>query len=195
MKRGEVEQKQFKVEVPFEMRLGVIVIKVNINGIDRDFIVDTGAPNVISKELSEELKLTAVTNRKTGDSQGNSSSLSYVEIKKITIGGINFLNTGAAVGDLKQSTEVGCLRVDGFIGANLMRKAIWQFDYTKQLITITSSMDSLEVPANADKINFYSRITGTPLADIEYNGVMDKGVTIDLGSNGDFSSSKRVFDK
>ena len=32
------------------------------------------------------------------------------------MGGINFLNAGAAVADLKQSKELGCLQINGFVG-------------------------------------------------------------------------------
>ena len=45
------------------------------------------------------------------------------------MGGINFLYAGAAVADLIQSKELGCLQINGFVGWNLIRKAVWKFDY------------------------------------------------------------------
>ncbi|MFM2000210.1 MAG: hypothetical protein RL204_2157, partial [Bacteroidota bacterium] len=50
MKRGTVQQKEFTTTVPFEIRRGLIILKVGIAGEVYDFILDTGAPNVVSTE-------------------------------------------------------------------------------------------------------------------------------------------------
>ena len=34
LKQGDVEQPSFTSEIPFEMRMGLVVVKVNINGKD-----------------------------------------------------------------------------------------------------------------------------------------------------------------
>lgn len=195
LKKGEVKQKAFKVEIPFEFRLGLIVLKVSINGNEYDFLLDTGAPNVISTELAHTLNLDNKTSHKVGDSQGKDSELGFASIESINIGGINFLNTGAAISDLKKTKEIACLKVDGLLGANLMKNAIWKFDYENKLITITSSIDSLKLDAKAQKLPFSTKITGTPVFDVKLNDEIEKGITIDLGSNGDISLSNTAFDK
>lgn len=193
LKKGEVVQKEFKVEIPFEYRLGLIILKVDINGKAHDFVLDTGAPNVISTQLAEELNIKAAVSEEAVDSEGEKSKLGFAEIPDLSIGGIHFTNTGTAIADLSQSTEIGCLGIDGFIGANLMRKAIWHFDYQKQLITISHTKSNFAIPADAKVIPFKPKLTGTPLIDITYNGVTDKHVTFDLGSNGSFASSEKVL--
>jgi hypothetical protein len=195
IKQGEIEQKQFKVQIPFENRAGLIVLKVKINEIEHDFLFDTGAPTVLSENLFKKLNLKVKSDQKTTDSQGNTSQLGFVEVDKISIGKINFLNIGAAVTDLNQTPEMSCMKIDGILGANLMRKGIWQIDYDKQIITITNSKDSLLIPENANIIKFSPDLAGIPLTEVNYNGTIDKNVTIDLGSNGDFSSSIKVFNK
>ncbi|MCC6372298.1 MAG: aspartyl protease family protein [Bacteroidia bacterium] len=195
MKSGETKQKHFKVEVPFEMRMGLVVLKVKVNGVDCEYLLDTGAPNVISKDLAKKINLIENTTQKTGDSQGKKSELGFSKIACITIGGIDFLETGTAIADLKQAHEIACLNVEGFIGANLMRKAIWKFDYTKKIITICSSRDSLSIPNTCKKIKFTTVITGTPKIELIYNGISDKDVTLDLGSNGDFDSDQKTLNK
>src|SRR4051794_32050035 len=57
VKRGNIRQENFKIEVPFEMRLGLLVLKVEIHGKTYDFILDTGAPNAISKDAAQEIGL------------------------------------------------------------------------------------------------------------------------------------------
>ena len=195
MKSGEVEQEEFKVNIPFEYNLGMIILKVNISGEEYDFLLDTGAPNVISKELAQKYALSNIFERKFGDSQGQTSDLGMIKLDEISIGGINFLNTGAAVADLKQSKEVGCLQIDGLIGSNLMRKAVWKFDYENQIITISNSVESLKISESSEKIPFFTYITGTPIIDITLNDVKEKNVIVDLGSNGDIWLSKKTFNK
>ena len=194
MKSGEVEQEEFNVKIPFEYRLGLIILKVDIAGKEYDFVLDTGAPNVISKELSKKLDLSNITEQKVGDSQGEESNLGFTTIEKLSISDINFLNTGAVIADLNQSQEVGCLKIDGFIVSNLMRKAIWKFDYQNQIITITNSIESLNIPKSTNKIPFFTELTGTPIIDIQLNDITEKNVTVDLGSNGDISLSRKTFD-
>ena len=195
MKSGEVEQEEFNVNIPFEYRLGMIILKVNISGEEYDFLLDTGAPNVISKELAQKYGLSNIFERKFGDSQGQTSDLGMIKLDEISIGGIDFLNTGAAIADLKQSKEIGCLKIDGLIGSNLMREAVWKFDYENQIITISNSVASLNIPESSEKIPFFTYITGTPIIDITLNDVKEKNVIVDLGSNGDISLSKNTFNK
>lgn len=193
LQKGSVRQTAFKAEVPFEMRYGLIVLKVTIHGRDYDFILDSGAPNVITKELAKELGLSTLGSRKAGDSQGKTSSVDFAEIDSVSIGGIQFLNMGTAVPDLNATPEIACFKADGLIGANLMRLAVWQIDYERQIITITNNRTGLDIPADARHIKFKTALTGTPLADLQMNGQTDRQVIIDLGYNGDFSSSEATF--
>ena len=195
MKKGEVVQQEFKVEIPFEYRLGLIVIEVEIDGTEYDFMLDTGAPNVLSTELAWELQLIPVASFKTSDSQGEHSKLEYVLVDQINIGGISFQNTGAAVADLNASNVIGCIKIDGLIGANLMRKAIWEIDYENQKITITNSLSSLDVPDGGKTIPFNQKVSGTPQIEIDLNGQKEKYITVDLGSNGDFDMSLSTYKK
>ncbi|MBN8703190.1 MAG: aspartyl protease family protein [Bacteroidetes bacterium] len=195
IRRGEVDQKQFKTQIPFEFKDGLIIVKVGINGVEYNFIVDTGAPNVLSTELATELKLKNTSKQKVEDSHGASSALGFTTINKLTIGGIDFLNTGAAIADLKQNPILECHHIKGFIGANLMRKAIWEFDFKNKMISIANSIDSFRIPSNANLVPFYTDITGTPFIDMSYNGLIDKNVTVDFGYNGNIETSTVVFNK
>lgn len=194
IKSGHVKQKKYVVEMPFEYRLGLIVFKVKIEGNYYSFILDTGATNVISTELAAKLNLISKTKHKVGDSQGNSSDLGLVTIKNINIGGVDFKNTGAVIADLTSSNEISCMKVDGIIGSNLMKKAIWKFDYQHQTITITHSIKSLYTDTVIEKIPFETNFIGAPLCKIKVDNHVQKNVTIDLGSNGDVSLSNSLFD-
>lgn len=196
MKSGEVAQEDFFQEIPFEYRLGLVIIEVTIAGDDYNFLVDTGAPNLVSKELAEKLGLANVSEQKVGDSQGKKASLGFVQIDEVRIGNLSFRQTGAAVADLNQSQEIGCMEIDGFIGANLMRKAIWKIDYEHQIITITNKAEQLKIPDNALRIPFYTVMTGSPIVDVSLNKqVKANGTILDMGSSGDITLPRKNLDK
>lgn len=191
-RQGNVAAQEFRAEIPFEFRLGLIILKVKIEGKEYDFLVDTGAPNIISQELATLLKLSSGKHQRARDSQGKKSSLELVVLPEMDIGGVRFQNTGVAIADIKQSVEIACMKIDGLIGANLMRKAIWEFDYQRKVVIITHSRSSLNIPSESFVIPFRQTITGTPVIDIHYAGITDKDVIFDMGSNGDFSSEGTV---
>jgi len=191
---GEVSQKEFKTEIPFEYRNGLIILKVTIEGKQYDFMLDTGAPNVVSKELAQKLNLKNEVKRKVSDSQKASSKLSFTKIKELSIGDLDFLNTGAVISDLSKDA-VGCLELDGFIGANLMQKAIWKIDYPNQIITITNSRDALQLSGAQKIIPFEHPAQGTPSINIRFNNILQKNVKYDTGSNKGISAPKKILNQ
>ncbi len=195
LRNGSVDKEEFKTEIPFQMRLGLVVIQVVIEGKTYDFLVDTGAPNVCSKELAAELNLKTRVTKKTGDSQGVKEELDFVVFPDIFINGTCFKGTGAAVADLKQSEAIACLDIDGFIGANLMKEAIWEFDYERNVISISDKRSSFSIPEKLFHLPFAPSLSYTPLVTIVYNGVEDEKVTFDTGSNGSFDTSNACLAK
>jgi len=193
LKEGSVEQASFKTEIPFEMRLGLIIVPVTINGKTYDFLVDTGAPNLCTEELAAELNLETVVSQKAGDSQGVKEELDFVVMPDMYLNGICFKQTGAAVADLNKSEVLACLNADGIIGANLMKEAVWEIDYERKIITISEKRASFEIPDSVIHVPFSPALSFTPRVNITYNGVEDKNVTFDTGSNGYFASSKTVY--
>jgi len=80
LKGGSVQKENFYAEVPFDFSLGLIVVKVKIQGEEYDFMFDTGAPNVLHKELSGQLKHKKLAKRDVGDSQGRKSKQAYLKL-------------------------------------------------------------------------------------------------------------------
>lgn len=186
--KGEYVRHDEVVEVPFTIENGLIIIPVEIGGETYRFLLDTGAPNVVSTELSERLKFKKGRSIKTADSQGNESSLEYVKVQKIAIGGATFVNTAAAVADLRQAEAIACLNIDGLIGANLMKKAFWQIDSQKNVIRIASNFDQLTRPVNGYIVPFTTEVTGTPLIHLKMGQVDVKKLKMDTGSVGFLST-------
>ncbi|WP_025742654.1 aspartyl protease family protein [Aquimarina pacifica] len=195
LKTGNVVQKDFSVTIPFEYRQGLMIIKAEIGGNTYDFILDTGASNVLSKDLNVKLGLQPIDAALVYGSQGASQQLEYTSVKTITIGGIGFTNTIAAIHDFNAVTELACMNIKGIIGANLMRQAVWDIDFKNQNITITNTEESLEIPSEYKEAKFFIGYQGTPSIITNVNGIRVLNNRIDTGYNGNISFSKLEFQK
>ena len=183
LKQGNIVQEDFKTTIPFEYRKGLIILKVTIENETYDFILDTGASNVLSKELAEKLNVKSLGSENVADIHKTSQLLNYTKIGDIEIGDINFQNTIAAISDFN-SGELACLNADGFIGSNLMRFAVWDFDFKKQLITITDNEQKLNIPSDAIESKMFIGTASSEPSIISYiNGDKALNNLIDLGNN------------
>ncbi|EDM45105.1 protein containing PDZ domain [unidentified eubacterium SCB49] len=183
LKQGSIVQEDFKTTIPFEYRHGLIILKVTIENEIYDFILDTGASNALSKELAEKLNVTSLGSENITDVHKTSQQLNYTKIDDIEIGGIHFKNTIAAISDFN-SGELACLNVDGFIGSNLMRFAVWDFDFKNQIITITDDEQKLNIPTDAIESKMFIGTAASQPSIISYiNGDKALNNMIDLGNN------------
>ena len=53
----------------------------------------------------------------------------------------------------------------------------------------------MEIPTDSKKIHFDQSLQGSPYIDLDINGEFIKDILIDLGSNGDFELSNKIFHK
>jgi|GEM_PF-820217 len=185
-KAGKITEDGFLEEIPLEERLGYAIIPVTIAGQTYDFMVDTGAPNVLSHELFEALDLKARTSMTIIDSQGERENTGLVKVPGIKIGSVEFKNTAAAIIDLNANETLACLEIDGIIGSNLMRLAKWQIDFTNATVRFTDDFFRLDIDENkAHRLPFFTNALGTPNFGLSlYDVPVVGGVTIDFGSNG-----------
>ena len=195
-KEGYIQEQSFKTKIPFEYRLGLIIIKVELNNETYDFVLDSGGVNLLSKELAEKLGTKGVITKNIGGHQeGKSQPMDFTKIKELSIGGIKFEETACGIGDFNQSLELGCIGLDGMIGANLMRLAVWEIDFRNQMITITNTKESLSLGAKTKKIPFYTDSVHKPYCTVKINEVEEENVIIDLGSVQGFNLSYNNYEK
>ena len=193
---GSVNQDEFSGRTTFETAFDLIIVPVSINGKRYRFLFDTGAPMVISEALRDELELNAVNQGNVSDSQGKRKKLDYVWLDKVTIGGVDFEKTGALVADLNKAPEIHCMQIDGILGANLMKLAVWKIDNQKKSMFFASSKDKLNaVDSDRLKIKFQTKMTYTPVVDLSISdSTTIKRVTFDTGYGGYLSLDGDHFD-
>lgn len=127
-------------KVPFELKSHAIIIKVQINDSAEkyNFILDTGAMNVIDKSLAEKLGLKTELEVNAKGSSGNSKIIQLVKTESINIGNAKVTDSPAAVFDM--SEKFGS-EIKGIIGSNFFRFFTVGIDYSQQIITISNNKE------------------------------------------------------
>lgn len=185
---GTIKQENFTETIPFNFDNGLPIIDVSIQGKTYKFLLDTGAPTVISPELAAAIKSKATKKSIVSDSQGNNSKQEFIVIDEIKIGKIHFNDIGAVVIDLKRTFEIKCLGIDGIIGSNQMSNAIWEIDYKDKKITLSDHFQNYKAPEGAAKVDFLEMgFQKTPMIKIQVDSLTSKLLTFDTGANGNVS--------
>lgn len=192
---GEVNAKDYYEEVDFEFIINKIVVPVEINNRTYKFIIDTGAPNLISNELYELLNPKFIDTIPTYDGNDKKENLKIVSIEKLKLGNLEFFNTATLVQNFSPDNPLRCLGLDGFLGSNMLRNSIVQFDLKNKKVRITNDKKKLNIKKkNSSEIKL-SKVQSNPYAIIDLIG-KDKSreyVIIDTGMDGLYDLSKNNY--
>ena len=194
-REGKTKQENFKVTFPFEIKKGWIIVPVEIKGKNHNFILDTGAPTLVSKEFAKSLNLTVIDSVKARDVFNEAQKNQYIRIESIGIGNLDFIGITALINDFNATPIWSSLNVDGFIGANLMQHAIWDIDFKKKQITITDDESKLNLPEKIIENKLFIGVAGVPAIASKINGKKVWNFTIDLGFNGEIVIPFSEFEK
>ncbi|MFV0566734.1 MAG: retropepsin-like aspartic protease [Flavobacteriaceae bacterium] len=195
LKEGQTSEKNFKVTFPFEIKNGFIVVNVEIENENYNFILDTGTPTLISKNIAQTLNLKVIDSVNASDVFNKEQSNEYVRIKNIRIGTIDFVDTVALINDFNSIPMWSSLDIDGFFGANLMQHAVWDIDFNKNQITITDNESKLNLPEKIIENKFFIGYDRTPAIGCKINGEKIWNFTVDFGFSGDIVIPFSEFEK
>ncbi len=191
----QIEQRHFFEEISFKEENGKIILPVEIQNNVYDFLFDTGAIAVIDNEVLKNLKSQKVTSQKVKDYVGKKSKLNYHKLEQVSIQNINFRSAGVVGADFGLIKSKDCSGISGIIGANWMKKALWQIDFQQQKLRFARSIDSLQIPANSDTIRFIPNLQGTPAFKFSTSNGVQKDMILDTGSPGNLSMPANGFSK
>lgn len=191
----QIEQRHFFEEISFKEVNGKIILPVEIQNNVYDFLFDTGAIAVIDNEVLKNLKNQKVTSQKVKDYFGAKSKLNYYKLEQASVQNINFRLAGVVGADLGLIKSKDCSGISGIVGANWMKKALWQIDFQQHKLRFASSMDSLQVLENSDTIRFIPNLQGTPAFKFSTSNGVQKDMILDTGSSGNLSMPAKGFSK
>ena len=200
LRGGAIENAVYRDTVSFNFDYNLPIITVEIDQVNYNFLLDTGAPSVISPELFVKLNLKKKLTSKIKDSNNISNSEIFTQIPQMKIGNLQYTNIGVYVIDLRKSFALKCLNIDGIIGANQMAKSYWKLDYENKWCVISNDLPKSEIE-NYEIVNFTPKNGQlTPLVDIFIDKIKFGNVIFDTGFNGAISlpnnkSLDSVFEK
>ncbi len=141
--QGYIEQKNYMTTIPYEEVKGKIIVDVLINNKSRKFILDTGAVTTISEEIYKELTPKLLDKVDVADQSGLKDSLSLISLPTVKLKDLTFKDIPAIV--VSKNPIFDCFGVDGFIGSNLLRNTVVQFNSKDKTITLSDDPKSLNL--------------------------------------------------
>lgn len=191
--QGKIQQQHFTEVIPIEWENNKILIATQVSDQKGKFLLDTGAPTLLSKSFFETLNLAPSGNIKVVDANGNSEPMPYLIIPKIEIGALVFTNIPALVIDFENS-PLKCVNdtIHGFIGSNLLKELIVQFNIPQRALRLTDQPDDLELPSAGLSLSLDNG--GQPILDIQL-GDEQTTAFFDTGFNGLYSITKEIFEQ
>ena len=192
-RQGAVDQSSFVEEIPFTLESDLIFLNLEMRDKTYRFILDTGAPNVITKEVAEALNLSRQKYGNVSDSQGQSSQLESVILPPVTLGNLTFTNTAALIADMRAIPIFDCMKVDGLLGSNLMAKTFVQIDFQERVVRMASSRSAYEV-VDPIRLPFTTRSTYTPIIQsLQIGDQTIEDITLDYGSGNGLTLPQELF--
>lgn len=184
-KQGFVAKEDFLKETSFEYSNDLIFIPVTIENNQYNFLFDTGAElNIIDPSIVNKLNLKQLKNGTIANGQDSNKGIQRVQIKSIEIGDVHFNETAGMIWDMTPIANlIGCVKIDGIIGNNLMRKVNWQIDYKNKKINISDDVKQFNISSKAKRIVMNSGSYGNVLLNVKINNKIKK-FTFDTGFNG-----------
>lgn len=194
LNKGAITAPHYCDTLPFSIIKNKIVIEVGVNGQKRHFMLDTGAPTVISRSFYKEITSDSVTsNRNVTDANGKTNKLSLVNISSIKLDKSIFRNVPALLLD-DTTLILKCLKIDGFIGSNLLRNSIIQFDAKTKRIIITDDLKNLQL-GNTNAIDIVLDNQSNPFINILINRKNKETFLFDTGSDEFIALSDHLLSK
>lgn len=194
--QGIINQKNYYEEISFELVNDKIMLPVVINNKTFQFLLDTGAPNVISKKVLEEVNVQNSKKISVSDANNQSDEMEMVAIESMKIGNLTFDNNVALVSDLDNHFILKCFKMDGFIGSNLFRNSVIKISLKDKKIIITDNIKNLQTKSKPSKLKLFGE-QKSPYVKIKFldkkKHMVSEEVLIDTGMDGFYEMSNRAF--
>lgn len=193
--QGTIKNEEYFTELQFEYVNGKIILPIKINNKTYKFLLDTGAPNIITKNLNTVLNPEILQKINVSDANKNISIMNVLKIPDLEIGNIIFENSVVLSSNDDKNLVFDCFSIDGFIGSNMLRNSIIQIDTKNKILRITN---------NKEKLNFNKKsgiklsLIGNQSSPYIWLNIKDKKsakeqVLLDTGMKGFYDISNRNY--
>lgn len=199
LNKGRPVSRSYFSQVTYREIQGKIVIPVEIEDKTYQFLFDTGAPNLITHELSQQISAKVLNRINVRDANDRSRKMEVVSIPLIGIGGVFFQDMPTLVNNPDSNFILDCFGVDGIIGSNMLRKSVVHLDSRKSLLSISNDLENFEIPIefqNGLKLTLSDSQSSPYLwIVLEGEGKASEYVLFDTGMEGFYDMSVQNFEQ
>ncbi len=130
-----MQQNMEKKTSSFVLQANLIIIEVQINGVEAQFILDTGAgASVLTKEFADRLGLKEM-DRSAGAGAGGAVEMSIVRLETLSVAGITDRNVSCPVMDISAVRAQVGENIDGVLGFDFFGTGSLHIDYPNRRVT------------------------------------------------------------
>lgn len=193
---GGLKEKKYLEVVDFEVVKSKIILPVQINGKTYNFLFDTGAPNIISERLYQELNTEIIQKVPIADANKRIDTMTVVGFPQVKLGNLTFENSTALLSDLHNHQLLQCYNIDGFIGSNLFKNTTIKVSLQEQKLYITDNVKKIKPLTKGIKLQLLGS-QAAPYIKVNIHGENNQKATeivlIDTGMDGLYDISNRAF--
>lgn len=186
------------VIVPFQLLVGLVVVKAEVDGQRGSFIVDTGANGLVLNERYFEPDRYLAEQQGVGLA-GETSALGEREVDSLALEELVFRGVQAQTINLEQLEQNKKTKILGLIGYELLRDFEILFDYGNRILTF-SKIDPngnllTPLPHTSNKVDSLDFRLGNfiPVIEVTVDGVTQK-MGLDTGAEYNLLNTKRWKD-
>lgn len=178
--------------IPFQERLGLILVQGSIDEQPYTFLLDTGvSETIISNELAAHLGVRTRSTVRMLDTNNRHREAPRTVIPMLRLGAFHFYGQPARIVDLAKAEGMGDLKIDGILGASLMREAYWRIDFARNEIAIFEDAARLPRGSDARFVAFEASRSGRPYVEARLGPGTTQRLLLDLGYNGELELAYR----
>lgn len=197
LNRGKPTARKYLSSVEYLEVRGKIIIPVEIQGQTYSFLFDTGAPNLITRELRNKIEAKPLNLITVRDANDSSRKLEVISIPLISIGSAQFEDSPTLVNEAESNFILDCFQVDGIIGSNMVRKSVVHIDSENKTLSVSNDPENFDL-AGLEPIELsLSEGQSSPYMWIRLTGdeKAREYVLFDTGMQGFYDMSLSNYDK
>ena len=193
LNQGQSSVASYHEVLPVDIVGQKLVVTVRVNDKSRRFILDTGAPVILSSALAAELKPRVLKTILVKDAFGKQDSMNVVAVDKLVLGNTGFEQIPALIAPASDKL-MECMRVDGIIGSNLLRHSIVQFDLQQKTIILSNDDAKFSFGKKDGLELFKTPAQSNPYIKLQLASKITLEVLFDSGDNDFLSISNRHYE-
>jgi hypothetical protein len=189
--------------IPFEQD-GLMYVKVKVNAQTEplNFVFDTGASTVVLDETTAEEIGVQANYQQPAEGAGGTKMYNIALSQKFHIGNITLKDAHTVLVDLERLSKRGGTRIDGIIGANIMKEYVTQIDFDQKEIHLYKSVEAIQDKDGYTAVDAVIDYTNIPEIDLEFtlendqkfkgNFLFDSGANMTFLLNTPFAKAKKI---